>query len=227
VALVLLWLPLLPSLPDAPLSSPETTWMNEVARRPAPEVGSHFARAVSRETWRAQHVPGVPPAQLGPGPRLATRVVSAGAALAGGLVFLFLARLVVGPAAALLAAMLLTVSMPWTDAATSSLPLMIGQTMALVGVIWMLQLQTRHREVGMASITAGQVGVAGVFLGLATLLAPAAFATFVAALLVWFLVALRRTTIDATTLPVAEPRPRAARCASMIQTSSRDRGLSS
>jgi hypothetical protein len=130
----------------------------------------------------------------------------AGAALAGTFAFFLLARHVVGPAGALLSGALLCATAPWNAAARASLPLMLAQVAAFLGVWWVLRLQGRHREVGVAAATAVRMGIVGVLLGAALRLAPATLATFVAVLVVWISVTLRRSSGEATTFPITHRR---------------------
>lgn len=127
------------------------------------------------------------------------------AGLAALLVFFFLGRLIVGDAAALLAASLLAIAGPWRAAGSTALPLIVGEMLVLFGVTWAVTLQSRHREVEVAGVTAIRIGLAGIFLGVGLLLAPAAFATFLTILIIWFLLGLRRASSDTTTLPVNSP----------------------
>jgi hypothetical protein len=116
--------------------------------------------------------------------------------------FFLLARHVAGPAGALLASALLCACAPWARAGGLALPLVAGVGVALLGVWWALRLQARHREVGIAGLSAVRIGVTGLLLGLAVRLAPALLATFVAVLLTWLSVGIRRSSGEATTLPV-------------------------
>jgi hypothetical protein len=141
-----------------------------------------------------------------PATRWAVRIPVAGAAFAALFIFFLLARLVVGDAAGILAAALLAVSAPWVEAGTSALPLIVGEMLVLLGVVWALILQSRHREVEVAGVTSARIGMAGVFLGIGLLLAPAAMATFLTTALIWFLLGLRRASSSTTTLPVEAPR---------------------
>ncbi|MGQ0721400.1 MAG: hypothetical protein ACT4PE_07500 [Candidatus Eiseniibacteriota bacterium] len=122
--------------------------------------------------------------------------------LAASFVFFLLARRVAGPAGALLSSALLCACAPWIGAGSVSLPLVAGEGVGLLGVWWALRLQGRHREVGIAGLTALRIGVTGILLGLAVRFAPALLATFVAVLLTWVSIGLRRSSGEATTLPV-------------------------
>lgn len=209
--LVALWLPLLPRLAAEDVRPVERTWVAQVVQRPgAPAGASAFARTLSRSAWDRLGVDVRDSTLQRPEERWALRAPAAAASLAGLVVFFFLARLVVGWAGALLAVSLLAVCEPWSQSGASATPRILGEMLVLVGVIWVLKLQARHREVGVAPSTAVNVGFAGLFLGLAVVLTPAAFATAAATLAVWFSVALRRSRTEATTLPVASPRHAAA-----------------
>lgn len=211
VLLVVLSLPLIPRLTSDPVRQVEKTWVDQVLQTPgAPAGGSAFARTLSRTAWDRMHVDVQRSPLESPRERAALRAPAAVASLAGLIVFFFLARLVVGWGGALLAASLLAVCEPWARSATSATPRVLGEMLVLIGVIWALNLQSRHREVGIARSTAVNVGFAGLFLGLAVVLTPAAFATAAATLVVWFSVALRRSRTEATTLPVASPGRTAA-----------------
>ena len=168
-------------------------------------AGSAFALALTRTAWKLQGADVSTNRLDSPRARRAVRFPFAVAGLAATAIFFVLARLMVGPAAAVLAVALLAASEPWTRAGASAWPLVIGEMMVLLGVLWAMALQARHREVGVAGITASRVGIAGVFLGLGILLTPAAFATFVATVMVWLLVGIRRSRADATTLQVGSP----------------------
>jgi len=203
VLLVLLWLPVLAQL-GAPPAPAEVAWVERV-QTPPDSGGSAFARLLSRATWEWQGADLRPGAPIGPFERHATRLPSAAAALAAVVAYYFLARLVVGSAAGLLAASLLSTCTPWIRSATSALPLIVGEGLVLLGVIWALHLQARHREVEIARVSAARIGLAGVLLGIGLLLMPAAFATLLTTLVVWLLLGLRRSSSDATTLPVESP----------------------
>jgi hypothetical protein len=206
VLLVLLWIPSLSQLAGPNAGASESAWIEE-ALTPweAQDGGSAFSRLWSRATWEWQGAEILRGEELTPGFRRAARLPSAAASIVGLVVFYLLARLVTGSAAALLAATLLATCAPWTRAGTSALPLLVGEVLVLFGVIWALHLQARHREVEIARVSAARIGVAGVLLGIGLLLLPAAFATFLTTLLVWLLLGLRRSSPDATTLPVESP----------------------
>jgi hypothetical protein len=201
-----LWIPIFAGLAVDPVRPAEVRWVDD-ALAPAGQhsAGSAFALALTRTAWRLQ---GTDPrgARLDtPGARRAVRAPFAVAGVAATVIFLVLARLMVGPAAAVAAAALLAAGEPWTRAGGSALPLVVGEMMVLLGVLWAMALQARHREVGVAGITAGSLGIAGIFLGVGILLTPAAFATFVATLMIWLLVGIRRSRADATTLQMGSP----------------------
>jgi hypothetical protein len=196
-----LWVPLFFSLGTDRVRPAESRWVEDALAPPGQHsAGSAFALALTRTAWKLQGTD-VRGARLdSPATRFAVRIPFAVAGLAATLIFLVLARLMVGPAAAVLSVALLAASGPWTRAGGSALPLVVGEMMVLLGVVWAMTLQARHREVGVAGITAGRVGIAGIFLGVGILLTPAAFATFVATLFIWLLVGIRRSRADATTL---------------------------
>lgn len=208
--LCLLWLPGLARLGSEPVRPAETAWVQE-ALTPweAKSDVSAFSRQLTLATWAWQGAE-IESATLTPTQRLATRLPSLAAGLAALLVFYLLARLIVGDAAALLAASLLAVTAPWVQAGSSALPLMLGEMLVLMGVVWALSLQSRHREVELAGVNAIRIGVAGVFLGLGLLMTPAGIATFATTLLVWLLLGIRRSDSNATTLPVGRPAATAA-----------------
>ena len=204
--LLVLWFVSMPRLVQ-PLASAETGWMAEAFRPASASVGTS-ARARSRtravRTWE-----GVTPDESRPlsqSQRIAVRLPSAVTGAASLLIFFLLARLVAGDAAALLGACLLAIAGPWVEAGTSTLPLLAGETLVLLGVTWAIVLHGRHREVQIAAVNALRIGVAGAFLGIGLLLAPATFASFLTTLLLWFVLGLRRSSSDATTLPVESPR---------------------
>lgn len=202
--LVLLWLPGIKTLTSLPLRNAESTWVQQVLQ-PGPALGvSAFAKQLAQATWTWQGQEITSPELTAP-QRIAARVPSYATGLVAVLVFYFLARLVVGDAAALLAACLLATSPPWARAGTSALPVITGEMFVLFGVLWVLTIQARHREVGVAPVNAMRVGGAGVFLGIGMLLAPSTVATFATTLLVWLMLGLRRTSSHATTLPVGHP----------------------
>lgn len=202
--LVLLWLPGLNKLTTDALRPAESTWVQQVLQ-PGPALGvSAFAKQLAQATWTWQGQEVTSPELTAP-QRIAARVPSYFTGLVAVLVFYFLARLVVGDAAALLAACLLATSPPWARAGTSALPVITGEMFVLFGVLWVLTIQARHREVGVAPVNAMRVGGAGVFLGIGMLLAPSTVATFATTLLVWLMLGLRRTSSRATTLPVGHP----------------------
>jgi hypothetical protein len=206
LVLALLWLPTLPRLSSDSMRGSETAW---IAEAEGPESGaraSAFARQLTRSIWEWQGIRVESGEALAPEKRQALRIPAAGASFVGLLVFFLLARLVVGNAAALFALALLGVCTPWIRAGTSFSPLIFGEVLVLLGVVWALMLQDRHREVSVAPVNATRIGVAGLFLGIGLLLVPAGFATLVATVLVWFLLGLRRSNSDATTLPVESPR---------------------
>jgi hypothetical protein len=205
--LALLWLASMPRLVTEPMRSAETGWIAE-ALRPSEQStrASELARTLTRATWAWQGLELDPARPLTPRERLGVRLPAAAAGGAALVVFFLLGRLVVGDAAALLSACLLAIASPWVQAGTSAIPLLVGELMVLLGVTWAIVLHGRHREVTIAAVTALRIGVAGVFLGLGLLLAPATFAAFVTTLLLWFVLGLRRASSDATTLPVERPR---------------------
>jgi hypothetical protein len=206
VLIVLLWLPSLGQLAGAPPVPAETAWAEEVMTPWDPAgAGSAFARLLSRATWEWQGLEVEPGGELTAAQWGSARLPSALASLVGLVVFYLLARLVVGSAAGLLAATLLTTCTPWIRAGTTTMPLLIGEVLVLFGVIWAVHLQARHREVEIARVSASRIGLAGVLLGIGLLLMPAAFATFLTTLLVWLFLGLRRSSSDATTLPVESP----------------------
>lgn len=205
--LSVLWLASMPRLVNEPLRSAEMGWVAEALHPSEASTGaSALARTLTRATWAWQGLELDPTRPLTPRERLAVRLPAAAAGGAALVVFFLLGRLIVGDAAALLAACLLAISPPWIQAGTSAIPLLVGELMVLLGVTWAIVLHGRHREVTIAAITAIRIGVAGVFLGLGLLLAPATFAAFVTTLLLWFVLGLRRSSSDATTLPVERPR---------------------
>ena len=201
-----LWIPVFANLATDPVRPAEARWVED-ALAPAGQhsAGSAFALALTRTAWKLQGADVSTNRLDSPRARRAVRFPFAVAGLAATAIFFVLARLMVGPAAAVLAVALLAASEPWTRAGASAWPLVIGEMMVLLGVLWAMALQARHREVGVAGITASRVGIAGVFLGLGILLTPAAFATFVATVMVWLLVGIRRSRADATTLQVGSP----------------------
>jgi hypothetical protein len=205
--LAFLWLLSMPALVNEPMRSAETGWVAEALRpSEASTKASELARTLTRATWEWQGLEVDATRPLTPLERLAVRLPAAAAGGVGLVVFFLLGRLVAGDAAALLAACLLAISPPWIRAGTSAIPLLVGELMVLLGVTWAIVLHGRHREVKIAAVTAMRIGVAGVFLGLGLLLAPATFAAFVTTLLLWFVLGLRRSSSDATTLPVERPR---------------------
>ena len=205
--LAVLWLLSMPALVNEPMRPAETGWIAEALRpSEASTRASELARTLTRATWAWQGLEVDATRPLSPGERLGVRLPAAAAGGVGLIVFFLLGRLVAGDAAALLAACLLAISPPWIRAGTSAIPLLVGELMVLLGVTWAIVLHARHREVTIAAVTAMRIGVAGVFLGLGLLLAPATFAAFVTTLLLWFVLGLRRSSSDATTLPVERPR---------------------
>lgn len=206
LVLALLWLPTLPRLSSDAVRGSETAWIAEAHVPDSGARASAFARQLTRSIWEWQGIELSPGESPAPEMRQSLRIPSAGASFVGLLVFFLLARLVVGNAAALFALALLGVCTPWIRAGTSFSPLIFGEVLVLLGVVWALMLQDRHREVSVAPVTATRIGVAGLFLGIGLLLVPAGFATLVATVLVWFLLGLRRSHSDATTLPVESPR---------------------
>lgn len=208
IALVLaLWFASMPqSLPD-PLLPAEIGWMTESFRPADASPGtSALARSLSRAVWTWQGIAPDVTQPLSQEQRLAVRLPAAVTGAAALVVFFLLARLVAGNAAGLLAACLLAVAAPWIRAGTSTLPLLTGETFVLMGVTWAIVLHGRHREVQIAAVNALRIGVAGAFLGVGLLLAPATFASFITTLLLWFVLGLRRSSSEATTLPVESPR---------------------
>lgn len=204
--LFLLWLPGLWPLTTEPMRPHETAWVQQVlSEYGGDSSGSKFSRVLSEATWTWQGAE-IESADLTPPQRLAARLPAMGASLAGLIVFYFLARMIVGQAAALLAGCLLAIAAPWVRGATSAMPLLVGEVFVLFGVSWALTLQGRHREVQLAGVTATRIGIAGLFLGFGLLLAPAGVATFLTTLLVWLMLGLRRSSSGATTLPVGQPR---------------------
>ncbi len=208
VAVVLaLWFASMPqSLPD-PLLPAELLWMSESLHPAEASPGtSALARSLSRSVWTWQGIAPDVSQPLSQEQRIAVRLPAAVTGAAALVFFFLLARLVAGNAAGLLAASLLAISAPWIRAGTSTLPLVTGETFVLMGVTWAIVLHGRHREVQIAAVNALRIGVAGAFLGLGLLLAPATFASFVTTLLLWFVLGLRRSSSGATTLPVESPR---------------------
>jgi hypothetical protein len=205
--LLVLWIASMPRLMNERPGPAETGWMNDalVPTSVAP-AGSALARALTRASWTWQGVTPDLARPLTERERLVVRLPAAAAGAASLLVFFLLARLVAGSASALLAACLLAIAHPWIQAGTSAIPLVAGEMLVLLGVTWALGLHARHREVELAAVTALRVGVAGAFLGVGLLLAPATFASFVTTLLLWFVLGVRRSSSDATTLPVESPR---------------------
>ncbi len=206
VVIFLLWLPVLWPLTGHTVRPQETAWVEQVLSgyEQGKSSGSAFSRALTEATWEWQGID-IESGELTPTQRLAARLPSLGAALAGLVIFYFLARIVVGPAAGLLSVCLLAIAAPWIRASTSAIPLLLGEMFVLLGATWALSLQGRHREVQLAGVTATRVGVAGLFLGFGLLLAPAGIATFLTTLLIWLLLGLRRSSSGATTLPVRRP----------------------
>ncbi|MCA9752074.1 MAG: hypothetical protein KC591_07775 [Gemmatimonadetes bacterium] len=207
--LFLLWLPNLTRLSDTPLRAGEIEWIRDV-QAPADQASdaTSFARTLSSATWAwaGAEIEGVDVSEITPEMRARARIPSFAAAFAALLMLYFLGRIVIGDAAALLAAALLAVSDPWRQAGTTVHLFVVGELLVLFGVAWAVVLQSRHREVEMAGVTATRIGLAGVFLGVGLLLAPAAFATLVTTLVIWLLLGLRRTNSATTTLPVRSPR---------------------
>jgi hypothetical protein len=205
--LVLLWIPSLTRLASEDLHPAEAAWLQEVIDPPEEAGGgSAFSRHLTRVAWERWPGTTTLPVDFDAGQRRALRIPAALGYIAGIVVFYVLSRLVVGNAGGLLAATLLTISAPWVRAGTSALPLILGETLILVGVLSALVLQARHREVEVAGATAKHIGIAGIFLGVGLLLAPAGVATFLTILLIWFFLAIRRSSSEATTLPVEHPR---------------------
>ncbi|MBZ0266931.1 hypothetical protein K8I85_02145, partial [bacterium] len=202
--LVLLWLPGLTKLTTDALRPAEQAWVQEVLEPGQGRGVSAFAKELAQATWAWQGAE-IETAELTPPQRIAARVPSYATGLVAVLVFYFLARLVVGDAAALLSACLLATSAPWARAGTSAHPLIVGEMFVLFGVFWALTIQARHREVGVAPVNAMRVGGAGIFLGVGMLLAPSTVATFATTLVVWLMLGLRRSSSRATTLPVGHP----------------------
>ncbi|MFN8177871.1 MAG: hypothetical protein U0167_08085 [bacterium] len=207
VALSLLWLASTPKLVLEPMRPAEIGWIAE-AMHPSETTtkASALAHALTRATWDWQGVELDSARPLTPRERLAVRLPAAAAGFASLLVFFLLGRLVIGDGASLLAVCLLAIAAPWISAETSALPLLVGEMMVLLGVTWAIALHGRHREVSLVASTTLRIGVAGLFLGIGLLLAPATFAAFVTTLLLWFVLGLRRSSSDATTLPVERPR---------------------
>lgn len=208
IALVLsLWFASMPQNLFKPLESAEVGWMTESFRPASASPGtSALARSLSRAVWTWQGVTPDVTQPLSASQRVSVRLPAAVTGGAAAVVFFLLARLVAGNAAGLLAACLLAVATPWIRAGTSTLPLLVGETLVLLGVTWAIVLHGRHREVQIAAVNALRIGVAGAFLGVGLLLAPATFASFITTLLLWFVLGLRRSSSLATTLPVESPR---------------------
>lgn len=201
----ILWLPGIFRLDSTAVRPAEVAWVAETLASPGANPGrSLFSREFTRATWEWQGAE-ITSEDLTPPQRTLARLPSLAAGLAALIVFFFLSRLVIGNAAALLAATLLAVATPWVRAGTSISVLMLGEMFVLFGVTWAVTLQTRHREVQLAGVTATRVGFAGIFLGIGLLLAPAGIATIFTTLLIWLLLGLRRSSSDATTLPVGRP----------------------
>ncbi len=197
-ALGFLWLGSMPLLRNEPLRPAEIGWIQEAIR---PADGSPGTSATW--AWRGIEIERGEP--LTPNERLGVRLPAAAAGAASLLMYFILGRLVAGGAAALLAACLLAIAPAWIRAGTSALPLLVGEMMVLFGVTWALLLHGRHREGEIAAPSSLRIGVAGAFLGIGLLLAPAMFASFATMLLLWFVLGLRRSSSEATTLPVQRP----------------------
>ena len=203
--LAILWIPTLPLLPEEPIGEAERSWVLEALTPWEPSAeGPAFTRMLTRATWDWQGAE-IGTGELSSDQRTAVRLPAAASSFAALLIFFLLARLVVGDAAALLSLALLASAGPWVRAGTSALPLVLGEMLVLFGVTWALLLQDRHREVGIAGVTATRIGIAGAFLGIGVLLTPAGFATFLTTVVVWLLLGLRRSSSDQTTLPVDRP----------------------
>jgi hypothetical protein len=203
--LVLLWMPSVADLASRELGPAESAWVEEAIRDEPPSPGSALSRQLVRVPLHRTGVAADAPHELTSAQRRAIRMPGAVGSVVGLVVFYLLARFIVGGAGGLLAAALLAICGPWVRAGTSALPVVVGEALLLLGVASALVLQARHREVGVATATAARISIAGVFLGIGLLLAPPGISTFLAILAVWFLLALRRASSEATTLPVENP----------------------
>ena len=216
--LLALWMPILPGLtspwdtPPGPASvgttvspGPEEIWVERtLGDGPRAVHESAAVRALCRNLWHALGVDGRA-SELGPRERRLARAPSALVSLLGLYVLFSLARLVAGNAAGLLAVCFAAVSVPWMRAGSLAMPMMIGEALSLAGVARAVEIQARHREVEVPGVSATRIGGAGLLLGLGILFDPANLATLFAAVLVWFFLALRRTSSNLTTLPVKSP----------------------
>jgi hypothetical protein len=208
-----LWIPSVLVLGLEPLDALEHDWVRAATERlPRGEGDSELSRFLTRLAWDstgprqvAWEVDGQSGLQLSGELVSAVRAPAVAAYLLGSLVFFFLARLILGGGAALLATSLLAVSTPWLNAGNDARPLLVGEALTLLGVLWALALQGRHREVEVAGSTAVRMGLAGALLGTGLLLLPAALATLVTTLLIWLFLALRRARSEATIVPVENP----------------------
>ncbi len=212
---LVLWAPTLPSLtapwdgdegPETQWSGkgpgPETAWVGRaLTDAPPGEYDSAAVRTATRGVWKLLGVEG-PVERLGPEGRRLARAHSALFSLIGLFVLFGLARAIAGNAAGLLAVCLAGLAVPWMRAGSEALPLMVGEALTLAGVARAISVQARHREVEVPAVSARRIGGAGVLLGLGLLFAPANLATLLAAVVVWLLLALRRSSSDQTTLPV-------------------------
>jgi hypothetical protein len=119
------------------------------------------------------------------------------------LVYFVLGRRMIGSAAAIIAAALLSISPPFLDATLGGHPILLAETLALAGIAWLIGIEAKHREVGITARSALEASVAGVLFGASLTIHPATFPTALAAILLWFSLGLRRSR--ATTLPSRKP----------------------
>ncbi len=209
LAILLLWLPSAFDL-DREFSTTlrESEWIADaLSTEDGQGLGSAFARAVTRLTVRLEEGPtGYAPevGASGAALRRAVRLPSVIASILGLLVFFALARLIVRDAAGLVAAVLLAASTTWLALAANAYPLLVGETLMLAGVAWGIALLDRHHEVSVAGRTALKIGLGGFLFGIALVVAPATFPTFLTALIVWLSLGIHRA--HATILPVENPR---------------------